>query len=44
MVIEAFLIVHYTISFFKLNYRVSIFGNMGVVVAGPHLNYGRGCA
>ena len=28
----------------KLNYHVSIFGNMGVVVAGPHPIYGCGCA
>ena len=28
----------------KLNYHVSIFGNMGAVAAGPHPNYGRGCA
>ena len=29
---------------FKLNYHVSIFENMGVILAGPHSNYGRGCA
>ena len=28
----------------KLNYYVSIFEKLGVVVAGPHPNYGQGCA
>ena len=45
MVIEASLIVDYTIYYIsiKINYHVSIFENMGVVVAGPHPNCGRGC-
>ena len=37
MVIEASLIFDYTIS---INYHVSIFENMGVVVAGPHPKMG----
>ena len=45
MVIEAFLIVDYTISVLNKIYdHVSIFENMGVVVARPHLHYGRGFA
>ena len=27
----------------ELKYHVSIFENMGMVVAGPHPKYGRGC-